>query len=106
MSSTARAATLLCLLGLGAAGRAVGGEVDSPALVAAVSGMSCPLCAHNIEKQLNKDSDIQSVEVDLGKGTVTVVYQQIKSDSEKFIRKSIERAGFTVGKIAPRAGAP
>lgn len=74
----------------------------SGAWVAEVSGMSCPLCAHNIEKQLKRDPNVSRVTVDLGKGEVTVVYALAPLAAETSIRKAIDRAGFTVGKVHPR----
>ncbi len=72
--------------------------------VAQVAGMSCPLCSNNIEKQLKRDKLVSDVEVDLGRGTVTVYYLAVKIGAEDPIRKSVERAGFTVLNVERRGG--
>lgn len=81
---------------------AMGGEI----WIAEVSGMSCPLCANNIEKQLTKDPDVSGVEVDLGSGSVKIHYMRERLGAEVLIRTSIERAGFTVGKVTRYSATP
>lgn len=93
-------AVVAILLTLSLPSVSVAGEGDGKVWLAEVSGMSCPLCANNIEKQLKRDRDVGSVVVDLGAGTVKVVYLQGKPSAEWLIRKAIERAGFTVGNVS------
>jgi copper chaperone CopZ len=69
--------------------------------VAEVRGMSCPLCANNIEKQLKRDKAVESVEIDLGSGVVKIFYSRPMSGVGAAIKKSIEDAGFSTGEIQP-----
>jgi copper chaperone CopZ len=68
--------------------------------VAEVLGMSCPLCANNIEKQLKRDKTVESVEIDLGKGDVKITYSREVAETGS-IKKAIEDAGFSTRKIYP-----
>jgi copper chaperone CopZ len=64
--------------------------------VAEVLGMSCPLCAKNIERQLKRGGDVVSVSIDLGTGNVIIEYKNKKNDLKVPIKRAIESAGFTV----------
>lgn len=74
---------------------------ESKVWVAQVLGMSCPLCANNIEKQLKRDKDVDKVSIDLGTGKVKVEFKLDKANVEKSIKKAVEDSGFTVKEVAP-----
>lgn len=86
-----------CLAILAESRRAQAG--DGSGWVADVRGMSCPLCAKNIEKQLSKIQGIVEVSVDLGSGQVKIRYATGYRGDEKTIAKAIEDAGFSVAKV-------
>lgn len=79
----------------------IGYAQESKVWVAHVFGMSCPLCANNIEKQIKRDKDVKNVSIDLGTGEIKVEYKLDKTNVEKPIRKAIGNAGFTVKGVTP-----
>jgi copper chaperone CopZ len=68
---------------------------------AEVLGLSCPLCANNIEKQLKRDKDVKEVTINLGTGQVIVHYKSEKPNMQSAIKKAIEDSGFTVRGVIP-----
>ena len=83
---------------------AQGGVGDA---VIMVRGMSCPLCAHNIEKQLTKLPEVRSVSIDLGKGRVVASLASMDVSTKWSVEKAIRDAGFTVDRVdMPTANAP
>jgi copper chaperone CopZ len=65
-----------------------------------VSGMGCPLCATNIDKQLERLSGVKSVAVDLGTGKVRVGMLAGKPHpSPARFGEAVEDAGFTLVKV-------
>ena len=80
------------------------GEDRGNQWVAQVSGMSCPLCAKNIEKQVKKIMGVTEVDIDLGTGQVKIFYAAGFSGDKKTLTSAIQDAGFTVvelRKISP-----
>lgn len=61
-----------------------------------VRGLGCPLCAHNIDKQLLDVPGVQHVSVDLGTGTVAVALAGPRRPSAADFAQAVERAGFTL----------
>lgn len=80
-----------------------GATDDSPITasiaVLSVNGMSCPLCANNIEKQMKRLDGVTKVTVDLGAGTVRVDLPGAKKPSRKQLADAIHNSGFTLTKI-------
>ncbi|QOJ14553.1 MAG: heavy-metal-associated domain-containing protein [Planctomycetia bacterium] len=77
---------------------------DSPAVrgtsvVLHVRGLSCPLCANSIEKQLKRLARAQHVLVDLGSGRVTVNLSPGPAPTHRDLRSAIDAAGFTLDRI-------
>lgn len=64
-----------------------------------VQGLSCPLCASNVDKQLLKVAGIQDVSVDLGAGLVKVRFDPAQAPSEATLRKAVEDSGYTLAGI-------
>ncbi len=64
-----------------------------------VHGLACPLCAHNIDKQLLKVSGVQNVDVDLASGLVKVRFAGGPQPSDKALAAAVEAGGFTLNKI-------
>lgn len=68
-----------------------------------VKGMSCPLCASNLDLQLERVRGVKTINVDLGVGTVEVTFDGDVRPSPFELHKAVEDAGFTLAKIAPAA---
>jgi len=73
---------------------ALGGDAVGVKWVALVTGMSCPLCAKNIEKQVSRLEGVVDVKIDLGTGRVEVVYSRAHEGDKSSIAKAIKDAGF------------
>lgn len=64
-----------------------------------VRGLSCPLCAHNVDVQLLRMKSIKQVEVDLGTGLVLVDFDPNEPPSADALARAVRNSGFTVEKI-------
>ncbi|MGE0480391.1 MAG: heavy-metal-associated domain-containing protein [Phycisphaerae bacterium] len=64
-----------------------------------VHGLACPLCAHNIDKQLLRVGGVKTVDVDLGTGTVKLSFEAGKQPSDKELAAAVEAGGFTLNKV-------
>ena len=64
-----------------------------------VSGMSCPLCATNIDKQLLRVPGVQKVSVDLGKGLVLARLAPSNPPTRDQLAGAIAQSGFTLDRI-------
>ncbi|MFC0559712.1 copper chaperone CopZ [Halalkalibacter alkalisediminis] len=60
-----------------------------------VKGMSCNHCVSSVEGSVGKLNGVQSVEVDLSKGTVVVSFEK-NSISLDAIKEEIEEQGYDV----------
>lgn len=102
---TGAAVSLAFVLALGACRtvppRSADGPVpdDGPAVTLWVKGMSCPLCASNVEKQLLRVSGVTRVRIDLGSGAVRVALRPGANPSEAELRAAVRASGFTLDRI-------
>ena len=64
-----------------------------------VRGLSCPLCANNVEKQLHRVAGIRSVSVNLGTGEVRARLEPSHPPTREQLRRAIEKSGFTLVRI-------
>jgi len=64
-----------------------------------VKGMSCPLCANNIDKQLLSVPGVQKVSVDLGSGLVLVKLAPGNPPTKVQLETAIKQSGFTLDRI-------
>jgi copper chaperone CopZ len=66
-----------------------------------VVGLSCPLCAHNIDKQLVRVPGVTGADVNLGDGTVslTLVDDPAARPSRARLKKAVDDAGFQMQSI-------
>jgi len=64
-----------------------------------VKGLSCPLCANNIDKQLKRVPGVDSVRVDLGDGKVKVKLADAGRPTRRDLAKAVEQSGFTLDRI-------
>ena len=62
-----------------------------------VKGMSCPICAGAVEKQVKKVPGVKSVKIHLSKGQAVIVADE--SVSNESLTKAVEESGFTAGDI-------
>lgn len=81
------------------AGQAVTDSASASSATLTVHGLACPLCAHNIDKQLLRVDGVQKVDVDLGTGTVKVGFADGKQPSDKELAAAVEAGGFTLNKV-------
>lgn len=102
------AAACVMMWGCGASGReaaSVEPAVDASAtreavrddqVVMRVNGLSCPLCATNVEGQLKRLPGVNIVDIDLDEGLVSVSMSGKERPTRAQIARAIEDAGFTV----------
>jgi len=64
-----------------------------------VQGMSCPLCANNIDKQLLGVRGVEKVTVDLGTGQVKAKLSPANPPTREELAAAIQRSGFTLDRI-------
>ena len=64
-----------------------------------VKGMSCPLCANNIDKQLLRVRGVQRVSVDLGTGLVLAKLAPANPPTREQLAGAIAESGFTLDRI-------
>ncbi len=62
-----------------------------------VDGLACPFCAYGIEKELNRTDGVESIEIDINAGTVTVTMAEGATMTEAQASRIVEDAGFTLG---------
>jgi copper chaperone len=60
-----------------------------------VQGMSCAHCVNAVESSVGELQGVSSVKVDLGKGEVTVAYDDNKTSLNQ-IQETIEDQGYDV----------
>ena len=64
-----------------------------------VYGMSCPLCANNVDKQLLDVPGVTGVQVDMSNGRVTVALAPDSGVSRKQLADAVQRSGFTLAEV-------
>lgn len=62
-------------------------------------GLSCPLCAHNLDKQLKMIEGVTSADVDLSTGQVRVAFAETACVTPQQLITSVKDAGFSVSRI-------
>ncbi len=71
-----------------------------------VHGLSCPLCASNLDQQLLRIDGVSDMWVDLQTGYVQVEIESAKTVSATDLNRAVRNAGFTLREIRPRDEAP
>ncbi len=64
-----------------------------------VKGMSCPLCASGIDKQLRRLPGVSRVTSDLGSGKVKVTLVGEQRPTARQLSQAVEDSGFTLDRI-------
>ncbi len=62
-----------------------------------VDGLACPFCAYGIEKELTRTDGVESLDIDINAGTVTVTMSDGATMTEAKASQVVEDAGFTLG---------
>ena len=69
-------------------------EIRSDATIT-TKGMSCPMCANNIDRVLKKLPGVEDTHINLSKGVVTVQFKPGLKPSLADLKKAVEDAGFS-----------
>ena len=76
------------------------GDLDRPIADSATSiivhGMSCPLCATNVDKQLLRVPGVESVSVDLSTGMIRVQVSKDQPPTSEALATAVRESGFTL----------
>ncbi len=76
---------------------------DAEGVTLVVKGMSCPLCATNVDKQLLALPGVMSADVDLSTGEIAVGFRPFGTPpSESQLRQAIVDSGYTLESIRER----
>jgi copper chaperone CopZ len=70
-------------------------------VVLTVHGLSCPLCANNLDGQLRRIDGVDEATIDLKTGAVSVRLGEDHSVSAGDLARAVEDAGFTLKAIEP-----
>lgn len=73
--------------------------IDAAAATLHVKGLSCPLCATNIDKQLARVPGVQTVHADLATGEVYVEFDAKQRPSPAALARAVVDSGFTLDRI-------
>jgi copper chaperone CopZ len=83
--------------------RATAAELDAPVhggkAVLTVYGMSCPLCANNVDKVLLDVPGVTGVDVDMGSGRATVSLDSKAPPTRRMLEDAVHKSGFTLQKV-------
>lgn len=74
-------------------------------LVVIAYGLSCPLCANNLDRQLAKVNGVERATIDLNTGAVILQLTEGHSVTPSQLRAAVDDAGFTLKEIQPRVSA-
>ena len=61
-----------------------------------VDGLACPFCAYGIEKELTKTDGVETIDIDINAGTVTVTMAEDATMTEVQADRIVKDAGFTL----------
>lgn len=64
-----------------------------------VHGMSCPLCANNVDKLLMTVPGVESVKVNMGTGEVKVALAPSARVTRAQLAKAVDDSGFTLTEV-------
>lgn len=75
------------------------GQGTDGSAVLLVHGLSCPLCANNIDAQLLKVPGVQAVAADLATGRVEVTFDPTHPPTRGALIAAVDESGFTLVNI-------
>ena len=61
-----------------------------------IDGLACPFCAYGIEKGFNNTKGVESIDIDINAGTVTVTMTDGATLTEAQAKQIVKDAGFTI----------
>ena len=73
--------------------------VESPTATLVVHGMSCPLCANNVDKQLLEVPGVSGVHVDMGTGEAKVEFLPKARVTKQQLADAVYKSGFTLAEV-------
>lgn len=73
--------------------------IDASSATLVVHGMSCPLCANNVDKQLMEVRGVRDVKVDMSSGEVSVALADADRPSTADLKRAVDGSGFTLVSI-------
>jgi periplasmic mercuric ion binding protein len=73
--------------------------VSAETIRTTVNGMVCAFCATGIEKTFRRQSEVESVKVDLKEKLVTIKTKPGKTLSDAKVKEIVTYSGYTMGKI-------
>ena len=76
-----------------------GGVIPGDSATLVVHGMSCPLCANNVDKQLLDVKGVKAVRVDMGTGEVLVELIPGVVVTRDQLAGAVDRSGFTLAEV-------
>lgn len=72
--------------------------IDAEQVTLAVNGLSCPLCASNVDKQLEGVRGVEKIKIDFAAGVIDLGLSEPRP-SPAMLARAIDQAGFTLIKI-------
>lgn len=73
--------------------------LESPTATLIVHGMSCPLCANNVDKQLLDVPGVSDVNVDMGTGEAKVKFMPGAKVTKQQLADAVDKSGFTLAEV-------
>lgn len=71
-----------------------------------VKGLSCPLCATAIDKEMDRVAGVEYVRTNFSTGEIRVTFDASQPPSQEELATAVRRAGFTVERVEmPAEGA-
>ncbi len=75
------------------------GPISASSATLVVHGMSCPLCASNVDKQLLEVPGVTLAAVNMGSGEVTVTFAPKARVTRKQLEAAVYKSGFTLAEV-------
>ena len=75
-------------------------SISAETIRTTVNGMVCAFCATGIEKTFRKQSEVESVKVDLKEKLVTIKTKPGKTLTDAKVKEIVTYSGYTMGKIS------
>jgi copper chaperone CopZ len=76
-----------------------GGPLEASSATLIVHGMSCPLCATNVDKQLMEIAGVSFATVDMGTGEVRVSFAPKARVTREQLEAAVYKSGFTLAEV-------
>jgi len=70
--------------------------VSTGQVMLTIHGMSCPLCANNVDKSLLAVPGVTDVKVDMSTGVATVTLDGVTPVTRQQLASAVDRSGFTL----------